>query len=146
MIEIAMAIFFVILSVSYTVFARQYSFGTFYAPRAGFMPTIVGTMATILAMINLFGTAAQYRRKQTQEKEILLTRYQINKIFLYSIGLVIYVVLLKTVGFLTATFLATLYLIKVAGGKGWRLPIIVAIGVSVGFYSIFQYLLRVILP
>ncbi|WP_338823353.1 hypothetical protein MHOCP_15700 [Moorella humiferrea] len=146
MIEIGMAIFFVILSVIYTVFARDYSFGTFYAPKAGFMPIIVGTTATILAIINLFMTTAKYRHRQTKEREVLLTRYQIKKIFLYSLGLVIYVVLLKTVGFLTATFLATLYLIKVAGGKNWRLPIIVAIGVSVGFYSIFQYLLRVMLP
>jgi len=146
MVDLGLAVFFLVMSISYLILARQYAFGTVHAPSAGFIPTLVGMGATVLAVINLVGTLMRYIGNRMLLKEDILTQAQIRRVLWYSLGLILYVILLKVVGFLPATFVATVYLIRVAGGKDWRIVIIVAIGISAGFYYIFQYLFGLMLP
>jgi putative tricarboxylic transport membrane protein len=134
-----MAVLFLILSLSYLFFARELSFGTLGAPKAGFLATLAGMMATGLSLIIVF-------KEMLQRKEDKADGSNVRKVIFVTIGLLYYLVILGVVGYLAATFMIMLYLLKVTDTVGWSVPLCLSAGISLGCYLLFKQYLGIFLP
>jgi putative tricarboxylic transport membrane protein len=139
MAEKIMAVLFLILSLSYLFFARDFSFGTLGAPKAGFLPTLAGIVATVLSLAIIF---KQILLREEPEAE----GTDLRKVIFVTLGLLCYAVILGIVGYLAATFVILLYLFKVTETVGWITPLCLSLGISLGSYLLFKQYLGVFLP
>ena len=57
-----------------------------------------------------------------------------------------YALLLNTLGYMLASFLFLLAVLRIAGVEGWIKPLCISLGCSVAFYIIFKVALGVMLP
>ena len=137
MIERKLSYLFLLISVGYTMHAAKLSFGALSSPRAGFLPTIAGGVAIILALMIVAG-------KDDEESQYMQFHWQ--KFFLITIGLFFYLVCLFVIGYIMATFLIMLYLLKSMELQGWSRAILISAAVAVGFYELFGVLLSITLP
>lgn len=128
-----------IFSLIYLFAARDLRIGTLTSPGVGFLPLVAGSGAAILSFVFFISGLM----KKLNKKDF---KIELKKLGLFMIGLIIYVAILKTIGYAIATFVLMLYLLKVCGTKGWILPVGIAVIVSVGMYYVFAKLLMVPLP
>ncbi len=70
----------------------------------------------------------------------------LKKTFMIIGVMLAYILIMKLLGYIVASFVALLAILKIAQVKGWKTPIILSICGSVGFYLIFNTLLGVMLP
>ncbi|MFV0412395.1 MAG: tripartite tricarboxylate transporter TctB family protein [Oscillospiraceae bacterium] len=124
------------LAVSYTL-----SFGTFSAPKAGFLPRIIGWIATAI-------TAYLFIQSMAGKGDAKNVKLEIDwKRFVLLVGaLVLYILLLKPVGYLISSAAALFAVLKIAKVKGWVLPGAIAVIASAAFYIIFKTFLSIPLP
>lgn len=135
-----MSIFFFCFAGLYLFFALGHAFGTPASPKSGFLPTIAGLVGVGLAGIVV---VRQFLRRQEDGADEYLGRH---KMTLFVLGLLSYVVLIKIAGYLPATFLLMVYLLKITETVGWFFPIVVSAGVAVSFFIVFQHFLGIVLP
>lgn len=137
MAEKLITLFFLGFSVIYTHDAFTLSFGSFMAPKAGFLPVIAGGLAIALALVLII-------RSHWRQGGRLNINWQ-NLIFII-IGILVYILLLKFVGYIAAVFICLLYLLKVTETDGWGYPCLFSAGAAVSFYFVFVKLLGCNLP
>jgi putative tricarboxylic transport membrane protein len=116
-----------------------FSFGTLSYPKAGFVPMIAGLGALILAIVNLFSTWFDRGLHDVPLSNAKQVAYLV-------LGLVGVLILLQIVGFAIATFVGMIYLLKVSGTRGWKVPLAVSACLSGGLFFVFGHLLKVPLP
>jgi hypothetical protein len=132
-VERALSAFFLLFSLAYLAAATGLTFGSPGSPKSGFLPILVGTGGSLLALLNLLGVLR--RPAGAAAPPVALAR-----LGAFSAVLGAYLVLLKVAGFTWATFAALTLLMKVTGTSGWLTPLAVAGGVAVGAYLTFGYL------
>lgn len=137
--EKVMSCLFLLFSLVYIFFARELSFGTVAAPKAGFLPMLAGITAAILSIVII---SRQLLEKRAQKESPFSSR----KLFFVLVGLVLYVILLGVIGYVFATLIITLYLLKVTDTAGWFCPCSVSLGLALGFYYVFEKFLGTNLP
>lgn len=133
MAERVSSAFFLFFCAGYAYLSTGYSFGTMTSPQSGFLPIIVGIIGTVLAAINLFNVL----KAKPKTAEGSPPAIDWLRILLFSVGLLVYILILRPLGYFMSTFLALLYLLKVAGVNGWMIPTVVAGIVAGGFYILF---------
>ena len=132
MVDKAMSAFFLFFCLAFLYAATSgYTFGALSSPKSGFLPTATAAVASVLALINLVGVL---RRPHSGAD---IPRGAMRKLGAFCAVLAAYIVLLKYAGFVPATFVALLLLLKVTDTEGWLLPLAVAGGVAVGAKLIF---------
>lgn len=133
--------FLLMLSLFYTICARQYSFGTPTAPKTGFLPQLVGYAAVVISayllVVSLVGKG--------DAKDVKL-RCDYKRLGLLIFTMALYIVFFKTLGYLISTILLLFITMKIGKVKGWKLPLVIAVLVSVFFYAVFKIFLAVPLP
>lgn len=138
MAERVLSYILLISSVFYCICASNLSFGFLSAPKAGFLPTIAGSLAVILAFVIIINGQWMVNEKQ----EMVYWR----KFILILAGLVFYLLCFAVGGFRTATFLIMLYLLKVMEFQGWTSSIVISGVVTLVFYTVFSEFLGISLP
>jgi putative tricarboxylic transport membrane protein len=123
----------------YLYFSTDMSFGIPSSPKSGFLPTVAGTIGSILAAINFLKVMRTKNSQGTLEVNF-------KKAGLFFGALVIYLVAMKYIGYAIATGIAMLLLLKVTETKGWIKPVAISLGTAVVFYVVFERLLGVQLP
>jgi hypothetical protein len=139
MIQRIVAIVLFGFCAAYTYGATHLSMGALTAPKAGFVPVIIGVCGTLLSgvlAVQSLMTPAGGLPAETHPGRALL----------FVAGLFGYAALLGFAGFLPATFLGTLFLLKISGVAGWPLPLIIAGGGAVLLDGLFEYVLEISLP
>lgn len=140
MAEKVLSLLLLLSSFAYILLARELSFGTMYSPKSGFLPTLTGILAAILSVSIVIG---QLLKKQSDtETDVVNWR----KFVFVLIGLVFYVVLLGSMGYILATFIITFYLLKVTDTPGWISPCFISVGNALGVYFVFKTFLQANLP
>lgn len=139
MTEKIITLLFSLGSITYLFWAQELTFGTLGSPKSGFLPNLAGTTAFLLSLALFCG---QLQSKRTDEQE----KVDWTKFLFIIIGLVFYILILKIVGYFTATFIFLFYLFKVADTSGWISPLLISFGSSATFYLLFAYYLKVTLP
>jgi len=126
-------------STIYLFFANQLTFGTLTLPKSGFLPTLAGITAAIVALL-LIVNQFQSKKIATQNK------VDWTKFIFLIIGLLFYIMIFNIVGYFIATFIFLFYLFKIADTSGWVIPFMMAAASSTLFHLIFKYYLAVTLP
>jgi hypothetical protein len=135
---VALALF--LICAVYLNAAREFSFGSWSGPKAGFMPIIVGTLGVLLAAANVVrvfraGPAGPVDFGRSPARALA-----------FLAVLMLYAGLLGMLGFLPATFLATLALLKVGELRGLVRPIAIAACFAGGVWLLFGRILQLPLP
>lgn len=133
--------FLLLLSLFYTVNARQYSFGRPTAPKTGFLPQLVGYCAVAVSAY-LF---IQSLRGKGDAGNVKLNCDSRRLVGLIG-AMAGYILVFKSAGYLFSTVVLLFIVMKIGRVKGWKVPAAVSVITSFGFYLIFKVLLSVPLP
>jgi putative tricarboxylic transport membrane protein len=112
-------------------------------PGPGFLPFLSGL---ILGGIALLRMVIGFCRKCSEKEKIWQERSRLPKVGLTLGVIVIYGLLLESLGFLLTTFLILVILFKSIEPQRWRTALSGALFSAVGAYLVFQVWLKVELP
>lgn len=130
-----------LISLLYTCFARQYSFGTLTAPKVGFLPQLVGYCAIVVSAY-LFVKSLMGKG---DAKDVKL-KCDFKRLGLLILSMVIYIMVFNQLGYLISTLALLFVAMKIGRVKGWKIPAVVSVLTSVFFYMVFKVFLSVPLP
>lgn len=123
--------------------ANALPFGTLRSPQVEFLPTILGILLTILALI-LF---SQSIRRRVEQTGVIEGETQgIGKIIVTVVALFATAVVFERVGYIITTFLLVTFLLWAIGRHKLWTVIIVAFLSSLGSFIIFGWLSDSSLP
>jgi len=117
--------------------------GTF-GPGSGFFPFWLGIILTGLSLILIVG--AVVRPKDPNVVAPFPTRQALFAVTKVLGGLVIFTVVMETIGFISNTFIFVTYLMKVVQRERWWVTLLIAVGTTACLYIVFQVLLGITLP
>ncbi len=138
------SIFFLLIGVFFTSYARRVEIGTWTEPGPGFLPFWAGFTLTVMA-IALF--LESYAKRVWQERPpFFRQRDSWKRVLSVFSALVAYNLLLTTLGFTLMTFFFIGYLVKFVFPQSWRRTLIVAVLGSVGARLLFVHFLETQLP
>src|SRR3990172_337439 len=120
-------------------------FGTLSQPKPGFFPIVLGTLLGLLSLC-LFVKSRLGKTVRGDHLEILPERGGWRRIGLTLGGMFIFYLIFDVAGFLLATFLLILVLVRFVEPQRWSYALAVAVLISVGSYLLFQLLLKSNLP
>jgi putative tricarboxylic transport membrane protein len=116
-------------------------FGTVSAPAAGFFPLV---LSALLALTSLFGFVGALRERQASlvEEQSLVWK----KILLTLGSLLVFALAFEGVGYLVATLLFIIFLLRLVERKSWGLSLGVGVSAAIISYVIFGLILGTPLP
>ena len=115
-----------------------------FGPGPGFLPLWMGVIVGGLAVI-LFLTAL-FRPHDPNEPSLFPARKGLTAVGLVLLGLVLYTVLMETLGFLANTLLFVAFLMAVVQREGFKVTAAVSVLTTAALYIIFHVLLGITLP
>jgi len=133
--------FFLLCSLIYLASASQLTFGTSSYPRSGFVPIIVGVIATVFSIILFINSM---KKKDNSEEAVLVVDFK--KLFKIIGVLLTYVLLIKYLGYVVSTCVALFIILKIAEVRGKIIPLIIATSSGVGLFLLFDVALKIPLP
>ncbi|ATW23477.1 tripartite tricarboxylate transporter TctB family protein [Candidatus Formimonas warabiya] len=145
--DIVSSIALLALGAIYSVYSLQYKIGDIiYAPGSGAFPLLIGILLMLLSAVLLFLSVKKQRAiKERAAKEA--HKFHLNKAFwLTCIGLLIYTFVMPLIGFFLATVILNFYLIRVLGGKGWLVPLVISLALGGLLYWLFGMMLKIPVP
>ncbi len=122
--------------------SSKFPFGSFDNPGPGFLPLSVGIILFLLSFILFIQTLL----KGEEGRKILWTKGATARVLLILASLVVYGILLESLGFMLMTFLLMGFLLLVIGSQRILLAILISLASSIGCYAVFQLWLEVQLP
>lgn len=120
---------------------RDLKFGSFAKPQGGFAPVIFSIGLIVFSAINLVIELSKESKVPEDLKNV-----DWKKWFLYMAICVVYVFLIKKIGFAVDTFICLLAMLKLTGQKGIVKPLIISAVFSVLVWALFTYAMNVALP
>jgi putative tricarboxylic transport membrane protein len=117
--------------------------GNLQKPASGLFPFVAACFLGALSIIVFL--SAQFEKRKTEEK-IWPNLQRWPKVALVFMILIIYAFTLEKIGFLLATFLVILILLKAIEPQPWIKSIVFSLLVAVGSYTLFAVWLQVPLP
>lgn len=127
-----------LVSVIYLFDGKDLVLGTMKRPGVGFLPVVSGVL---LAVLSLFEIIKALLSQKNAEINI-----EWKKIAFFFAGVIMYMLLLKPVGYIVTTFALLVFLTKLFGAKAWVKPLIFSAVMSLGSYYLFIVALQVQLP
>jgi putative tricarboxylic transport membrane protein len=135
------SVLFLGLAVAAFVESMRLPFGRVSAPAAGFFPAV---LAVLLAITSLLACVDALR---SEDKSVAQAERLTWKKLLLTVGsLLVFAFVFERLGYLVATFVFIIFLMRAVEQKSWALAIAVGLSASVGSYLIFGLLLGAPLP
>jgi len=131
-----------VLGLAVCIEAWRLTVGDFTRPGPGFLPFWAGALLALLSLISLIQTMAE----KPDEEPSVWAGVNIAKLGLVMLALLLYVVLLDTLGFLVCTFLLLLFLFRVVEPYRWYIVLLASALSLASVYILFVRLLEVRLP
>ncbi|MGE5604604.1 MAG: tripartite tricarboxylate transporter TctB family protein [Bacteroidota bacterium] len=128
-----------LISIIYLYEAKDLVLGTMKRPGVGFLPIVSGTLLAILSLVEML--TLYLRSIDGSSPDI-----DWKKIAIFFFGIVLYLFLLKPIGYIFTTFALLVFLTKLFGAKSWLKPLLFSIILSLGSYYLFAVVLQVQLP
>ena len=142
--DIFSTLFLLLFSVYIAVVSSKLGLGTLGKPGPGFFPFCGAMLVGISAVVILIGALS----KMTHREEVIAQR---EKARWWNVAcvlgvIVVFALLLNTLGFVLCTFLMFIFLLRVVMSQRWSKTIVVALCTTVGSYILFEVLLNAQLP
>jgi putative tricarboxylic transport membrane protein len=131
-----------VLGLAVCIEAWRLNVGDFTRPGPGFLPFWAGALLALLSLISLIQTISE----KAEEGPYVWAGVNIVKLGLVMLALLLYVVLLNTLGFLLCTFLLLLFLFRVVEPYRWYVVLLASALSLASVYVLFVRLLDVRLP
>jgi putative tricarboxylic transport membrane protein len=132
-------LFLLFISIGAILGAMRLHVGKVSEPQPGFFPFCGGVALAVVSGILLF-QALSGRSKGTEAFGALW------RPIIMIIGLVVYVALLDSLGYIIATIVLSAILLRVLGTKKWWVLAMATLIIAFGSYILFDRLLNVTLP
>lgn len=153
--EITSSLILILLGVGYLFYNTKYSLDTWANPGPGVFPLIVGGMFVIFSacqLVQSFQKPKPSGYKENQGRKIRLIpqfiqrdRRETKPLFLIAV-FIIYLMMIKWVGFFSSNFLFVILSSRLMGARDWGRPIALSVGVNLFCYFLFVVWLRLSLP
>jgi putative tricarboxylic transport membrane protein len=140
----------VILGMGMCIGSIKLKLGNFHTPGPGFMPFLSGVSLGIFGLILTFSTTfvRLWNGKEAKNEKSLVNwdwKKFLNPL-LTSLILLLYILLLESLGFLLTTFICLLLLFKLSEPKKWLMPLILSVSTSILSYVLFSVWLQCQFP
>jgi putative tricarboxylic transport membrane protein len=116
-------------------------------PEAGFYPL---TIAVIIVSLSLFLVLKSgiFTRPNGEEKLTAqgMEKIRLHKVFAYLVLMLLYGILVESLGFLITSALLLFLILKFVERQGWKATLLVGVPSIVISYALFVYFLQVPLP
>lgn len=113
-----------------------------FGPGSAFLPFWLGVILTGLAIVLIIG--ALWR--QDDDKNPLPSGKKLFSVLKLLVGLVVFTLLMETVGFLVNTLIFVFYLMITVGNERWPKALLTGVLTTAGIYLVFHTLLGITLP
>jgi len=123
--------------------SRKLPFGSFRVPQTGFFPRVLGILLALLAVGELVRALRVSVPASTSEKIAGEGWIRISATLVAMLG---FALVLERLGFLLATFLLMILLLRAIEAPRWSKVFLVALVTSLLSYGLFAFLLGVPLP
>jgi putative tricarboxylic transport membrane protein len=131
----------------FLVYGLAYPLDQWANPGPGVFPLMVGAVWVILALYQLIRSfRIPGPVHETTVKEKVFHSFVESKPLFMIIAFVIYLTMVRWVGFFVSTFLFVIVISRLFGGKGWVRPIALSTGVNVFCYFLFEVWLKLSFP
>ena len=128
-------LFLIALSLVILVSSVQLGLGNLRKPGAGFIPFLASVLVFCLSTVVLItGT----RREPHEEKRSRVGWQNVGKIVVLVVGLIVYISILKPIGYLIAASFLMFLMFFIFNPKKWYVHILSALLVSVVSFVIFR--------
>lgn len=117
--------------------------GSFRVPQTGFFPRVLGILLVLLTLIELLRALRQPESANAPGKIASEGWFRIGAILATMLG---FALVLERLGFLLATFVLMVLLLRAIEAPRWSKVFIVALATSLLSYGLFAWLLGVPLP
>ncbi len=134
-----------ILSAAMIWAALALPYGNVHNPGPGFFPLWLGLILGGMSIALFVQTTTAKGSVQTISS-ILEEDVRWEKVLLVLVALILYALLMDTIGFLGATFLLMVVLLRFIEPQSWKVALAWALAGSVGSYLIFDVWMRLRLP
>ena len=132
------------IGLAFAMGGFHYGFGSWKNPGPGFLAILFGILLVILStgLLGMTLTAS----KEAADVPFWRSKGGWRRVFYSLISLVVYMLILKTAGFILTTFLFIAFLLRFVCRKRWIISVGVAITFSLVSYGLFSMLLGTPLP
>jgi putative tricarboxylic transport membrane protein len=136
--DLAIRIFWIALGLFVVIYSYTLGLGQFINPGPGLLPFLLGLIFLILATVRL-RTVIRSQEDGTGEQE-QKTKVEYWRLAMIVVALLIWAVVIESLGFLIATFILMTLLYRAAGFTKWYVAILWGLITVLATYFIFTYL------
>lgn len=138
-INLVFSVCIFLISILYLYDAKDLVLGTMKRPGVGFLPMVSGVLLAALSLFEIIGALLS-------KNDVSGNTVDWKKIAVFFTGIIVYLFLIKPIGYIFATFALLVFLTKLFGAKAWVKPGIFSILLSLGSYYLFVVVLQIQLP
>jgi hypothetical protein len=153
--EIASSLVLVLFGVGFLLYNTKYSVDTWANPGPAVFPLMVGAVLVILAALELLQDVRKSKPKEIKESNeesgssirgFFRTKKGDAKPLLMIAVFIVYLLMVKWVGFFISNFLFVIISSKLMGARDWGRPIALSAGISLFCYFLFEVWLKLAFP
>ena len=142
-----MAVLFVLLGLTISIWSSTFPFGDWEEPGPGFVPVALGLVVMLLGGILLFQTITRKEKSSRGSAPPLIpNRAAFARVALTLGGMLLSAAFLLYLGFFFTTFFLIFFLMRTIEPRTWRVTLFYALISALGFFVLFQVLLKTPLP
>jgi putative tricarboxylic transport membrane protein len=153
--EIASSLVLILFGAGFLLYNIKYPMDTWANPGPGVFPLMVGAVLVILAAWQLVQDVRKLKPEETKEShertgrtvtEFLQRDRGKAKPLLMIATFILYLLMVKWVGFFISNFLFVIISSKLIGARDWGRPIALSTGVNLFCYFLFEVWLKLSFP
>jgi putative tricarboxylic transport membrane protein len=145
--EITTTLVLLLFGACYLAYSTEYPMGTWSNPGPRVFPLFVGGVLVILAFGH-FVRSLRLRKREEGEEDDRPTKKSLRAsrpLFLAGV-FIIYILMIKGAGFFASTAAFVVVSSRLIGAKDWVRPLVLALGVALFCYFLFEVWLKLSLP
>ena len=143
-----------LFGAGFLLYNLKYPLDTWGNPGPGVFPMMAGIMLVVLAAWELarefLRPAVQRNEESGGQRASLREAFRVShgarKIFLTIVVFVLYILMIRWIGFFVSNFFFVIIASRLAGARSWGAPVALSAGVNVFCYSLFDLWLKLSLP
>ena len=143
--DIISAAFFSVLGLAVILGGFRLGFGQWQDPGQGFMAVLAGMSLTGLSLVWIVLTRMK-QRSSRDVKSFFATEQSHRNVLMTLLPIVLYALILNTLGFPLTTFLFLVFLFRVIEPQSWTRSLVTALIVAAVSFILFEILLKVQFP
>jgi putative tricarboxylic transport membrane protein len=143
-LDVYSSAFWLLFSIYIAVESYRLGLGNWHDPGPGYFPFGAAMLFVGMSLTVLIGSLNRAPALKTAAGSGEKTRSG-NVIMVLS-AMVLYTLLLNSIGFVLCTFLIVVFFVRVVGLKRWTSSILTALCLSIGAYLLFSFFLKAPLP